>query len=201
MSNEIQEVEITRKQIMERLEQLGIEYDPNAKKAVLLDALNSAVESPEASSNETSSSDEPEQPSKAKSDTKDGSLGKSDLRRARRSNKDSMQIVTENAEAQDEKRVSRINNLLSQKGVDWYLAQARTILSDGRVCRRGYYYPVHKDEVARVGTYKHRTGKMDQNGVERIEIRPRFKKETPEQGRENLPAEEREQFDANEFVG
>jgi hypothetical protein len=189
------ETEITVKQIKERLAQLGIEYDEKkvTKKSDLLDLLNSAVETPG-----NSEQNDEEASSETKSDVKDGSLTKASLKPSKRQNMDSHQVVLENMVTAEEKRDARNAQLLKQKGYNWYLCEARTVLANTRICRVGKYYVVHESDVQRVGTYKYRTGRFDK-GVEVVEIRPRFRKQTPEQGIKEMG--EQAEFDANDFVG
>lgn len=202
MPTQINEADITVKQIKERLEQLGVEFDPTAKKAVLLQILNDAISDPSGDDEDEKSTPKAPEATKADEDEQDYEpFSKTGLRRARGRARDSFQLSQEIADVQDEKHEAKINELLAKPGYSWYLCQARTVLSDHRVCRRGYYYPVHKDEVARVGTYKQKTRKIDREGNPVYEIHPRFKKETPKQGFSERKEEEKEILNPNDFVG
>lgn len=186
--------EITVKQIKERLDQLGVEYDDKAKKPELFELLNNIVEG------ENSSADTPKSKETKQAESKDNNLTKAQLRPAQVRGKDSLAIAESVRDLNDQRKAEKIQKLLATKGYHWYLCQARTVLRDGRVCRRGYHYPIHEDEVATLGTFKYvdPEGK-DKNGQPVTEIRPRFTKQTPE---EALTEQQREEeIDANDFVG
>lgn len=203
MSSEIKETDVTKKEIMERLDQLGVDYDPNEKKAVLLEQLNGAVEAPETPEEEpeeeTSSSEAEESPVEPKVNTQDGVIESRSYKRSRRANMDTKRFAEEVAREKEERHDAKVNELLSRKGYSWYLCEARTVLEDGRVCQVGKYYPVHSDEVARVGTY---TIEKSNNGKVTTTKRSRFKKETPEQGIKRLQNEEQAgELNPGDFVG
>lgn len=163
----------TKDDIMNRLDQLGIEYSPSSNKAELSKLLEDSVEEPE--------------------------VPKATVKKKVRklSNKDSFQTDLDIRNAKEALKSEKYKRLLKKKGYDWYYCQARTVTNDHGICRRGRYYPLHKDEVERLGSIVIQT--VDRRGQPITEPRMRFRKERPEEMQKRL-AEEGE-FDANDFVG
>lgn len=203
----------TVEEIKNRLEELGVEYPSDAKKSELLEILNEAVEAPE--EKETAEEGEStEEGTERQEDDKTGELSKSDYRAGKRKSKkaENSNEIAHRVIAGKEANTSKLNEKrLKENGVNWYRADARTVLEDGRVTRPGFYYPVHKDEVERVGTFKRAsTKKASRKQIESgkfdvtpqgfiIERKPRLVKETPEEGLKRKDAEEA--FEANDFIG
>lgn len=220
----------TVEQIKERLDELEVEYPSNAKKDELLEILNEAVDASEAKETEENDTDteneveeqeevsegetEEEPEDEVEEDEETGEITKSDYRnRKRKSRKpeNSNEIAHRVIASREAKLEKKNEKLLKKKGYNWYRADARTVLEDGRITRPGFYYPVHKDEVERVGTYNYTTDKKaskrelsngnvktDARGF-KIEKKARLVKETPEEGIKRKDSEEA--FDANDFIG
>jgi hypothetical protein len=161
----------TKQDIMNRLDQLGIEYDSSNRKDVLQSLLEGSVEEPE--------------------------VKKPVNRKRRVDNRDTHQVDIDIRAAKEALKEEKYTKLLSKSGYDWYYCQARTATNEHGVCRKGKYYPLHKDEVERLGNIT--VNVKDRGGRTVTESRPRFRKERPEVMKKRL--EQEAEFDANDFVG
>lgn len=202
---------ITVKEIKSKLDQLDVEYSDQALKPELFELLANA------NATENGAVEPSEEPEATEVETSTGELSKAEYRGAakakqkKKKSESSNEVAARVIRTADQRKDELIKKLLNKKGYDWYRAKARTVLSDGRLTRPSFYYPIHKDEVERLGTVYLKTDKRastsqlqdkkvktDANGFI-MEKQSRFVKETPEEG--EAKREAHEEFDANQFVG